>query len=125
MTYYLYFFGSIYKTDQIYHSLIMIIKTVRRTEIAEHCHVKWYQCQTASLLTFFLSWPFLMKKLTCDNVNSLKVLSFSKKLISGNKLFSENNVTYVNHQRYLKSIYNTYPKIDFYIPQVNSLIVNF
>lgn len=68
----------------------MIIKTVRRTEIAEHCHVKWYQCQTASLLTFFLSWPFLMK------INSLKVLSFSKKLISGNKLFSENNVTYVN-----------------------------
>lgn len=96
MTYYLYFFGSIYKTDQIYHRLIMIIKTVRRTEIAEHCHVKWYQCQTASLLTFFLSWPFLMKKLTSDNVNSLKVLSFSKKLISGNKLFSENNVTYVN-----------------------------
>lgn len=74
----------------------MIIKTVRRTEIAEHCHVKWYQCQTASLLTFFLSWPFLMKKLTCDNVNSLKVLSFSKKLISGNKLFSEDNVTFVN-----------------------------
>lgn len=47
-------------------------------------------------LMFFFLWFFLMKKLICDNVNLLKILFFFKKLIFGNKLFSENNVIYVN-----------------------------